>query len=136
MGTHDPRQVIEDLRNHLAAYDRRLSFLFGAGTSSAVNIAPTPPAGEKPTYEPLIPGIDGLTEICCTDICDMGSDETAAWDTLIKQCEENGKNKNVETILSMVRMKIDAIGEGETLLGFDREKLCCIESAICSTIAK
>ncbi len=40
MITHDPRQVSEDLRNHLAMHDRRLSFLFGAGTSSAVNIAP------------------------------------------------------------------------------------------------
>jgi len=31
VNTHDPRQVIEDLRNHLAAHDRRLAFLFVGG---------------------------------------------------------------------------------------------------------
>lgn len=45
--THDPRQVIEDLRNHLAPHDRCVVFLFGAGTPSAINIAPHPPRGEK-----------------------------------------------------------------------------------------
>ncbi len=69
MSNHDPRQVAENLRGHLAPHDRRLSFLFGAGTSSAVNIAPESPAGETPKYEPLIPGIDGLTEACSAAVC-------------------------------------------------------------------
>lgn len=136
MITHDPRQVAEDLRNHLAMHDRRLFFLFGAGTSSAVNIASDPPAGKKPKHEPLIPGIDGLTELCREAVCDLSKDHKKAWDTLIKQCKNDGRRVNVEDMLSKVRMKIDAIGEGETLVGLDRAKLIDLENKICTTIAK
>ncbi len=136
MFTHDPRQVAEDLRSHLAMHDRRLCFLFGAGTSSAVNIAPDPPAGEKPVYEPLIPGIDGLTEFCRKAVCELGEEHTIAWDTLLKQCEKDERRANVEDILSKVRIKIDAIGDGETLVGLDRAKLIDLEVKICATIAK
>jgi len=136
MITHDPRQVAEDLRNHLAMHDRRLFFLFGAGTSSAVNVAPDPPAGEKPKYEPLIPGIDGLTKLCREAVCDLSTDHEKAWDKLVKQCKKDGRRVNVEDILSNVRMKIDAIGENETLVGLDRGKLIDFENKICTTIAK
>ncbi len=136
MSTHDPRQVIEDLRNHLAMHDRRLSFLFGAGTSSAVNVASDPPEGEKPKHKPLIPGIDGLTDICFTAVRQMGEEQAAAWDKLVSQCKKDGRPANVEDILSKVRMKIDAIGEGETLVGLDRDKLKGIENTICAAIAK
>jgi hypothetical protein len=136
MSTHDPRQVIEDVRNHLAAHDRRLAFLFGAGTSSAVNVAPAPSAGEKPRHEPLIPGSDGLTKICGTAVSAMGDTETSAWKTLVTQCEEAGRPANVENVLSNVRMKIDAIGEGESLLGLERKQLCEIERTICHAIAR
>ena len=136
MSTHDPRQVIEDLRNHLAMHDRRLSFLFGAGTSSAVNIAPAPPVGEKTKHVPLIPGIDGLTEFCRKAVSDLGKDQTNAWDTLVSQCKKDGRPANVEDLLSKVRMKIDAIGEGETLVGLDQDRLIGLENTICATIAK
>lgn len=136
MSNHDPRQVIEDVRNHLAAHDRRLAFLFGAGTSSAVNIAPAPSAGEKRKHEPLIPGIEGLTEICGKAVGAMGDTQGAAWKTLVKQCEQAGRPFNVENILSNVRMKIDAISEGESLLGLDRKRLCKIERTICAAIAR
>lgn len=136
MRTHDPRQVAEDLRNHLATHDRRLSFLFGAGTSSAVNIAPDPPPGQKPRYEPLIPGIAGLTDLCGKAVCDLGKDQTTAWDVLATQCEKDGHSANIEDILSNVRTKMDAIGEGETLVGLDREDLVVLENKICATIAR
>lgn len=136
MSTHDPRQVIEDVRNHLATHDRRISFLFGAGTSSAVNVAPIPPIGEKPKHDPLIPGIDGLTEVCRASVGDIGKNQAAAWEMLVDQCKKDGRPANVENVLSKVRMKIDAIGQGETLVGLDRKNLCGIESTICATIAK
>ena len=138
MITHDPRQVIEDLRNHLAMHDRRLCFLFGAGTSSAVDIAPAPKAGEKPKHKPLIPGIDGLTEFCHKAIRDLGEVQEKAWGMLVSQCKckKDGRPVNVEDVLSNVRTKIDAIGEGETLVGLDRKKLVDLENSICATIAK
>lgn len=136
MATHDPRQVIEDLRNHLAMHDRRLCFLFGAGTSSAVNIAPNPLPGQKPAYLPLIPGIEGLTKLCMDAVCGIGKDQETAWCKLVSQCNNDGCLTNVEDMLSRVRIKIDAIGEGEILVGLDRTKLIEVENTICSAIAK
>jgi hypothetical protein len=128
--------VIEDVRSHLAAHDRRLAFLCGAGTSSAVNIEPPPPAGEKPKHRPLIPGIAGLTDVCETAVCAMGPPHDAAWKSLLKQCEQDGYPRNVENVLSRVRMKIDAVGEGETLVGLNRHQLSELEKTICGAIAK
>ena len=136
MHTHDPRQVIEDVRDHLAAHDRRLAFLFGAGTSSAVNVAPVPAAGSKPTFEPLIPGIDGLTENCRTEVCNLGESQATAWATLMQQCDQEGRAANIENVLSMVRTKIDAVGHAETLVGLTRNQLQDVESRICAAIAK
>lgn len=136
MSIHDPRQVIEDVRSHLAAHDRRLAFLLGAGTSSSVNIAPAPAAGQKPKHEPLIPGVESLTDVCSKAVREMGQPQAKAWDALVKQCKEDGRLANVENVLSKVRMKIDAIGDGETLLGLDRKKLSDIERMICAAIAK
>jgi hypothetical protein len=134
--THDPRQVIEDLRNHLAAHDRRLTFLFGAGTSSAVNIAPAPLAGQRRAYQPLIPGNEGLTQICGAAVDGMGDLQAAAWKTLANQCEQAGDLVNVESMLSRVRLKMEAIAEGELLAGLSRDQLRAIEKTICGAIAK
>lgn len=136
MSVHDPRQVVEDLRSHLAAGDRRLAFLFGAGTSSAVNIAPLPVAGELPTHEPLIPGVVALTAKCKTDVCAHGAPYAAAWASLEAQCAAGGGPANVEGILSKLRLKIEAVGVGEVLSGLTREQLVEVESTVCATIAR
>lgn len=136
MITHDPRQAIEDLRNHLAAHDRHLVFLFGAGTSSAINIAPPPGAGQKLKHEPLIPGIDGLTNICAKAVSALGEKQATAWKTLDNQCTQAKLVPNVENVLSSVRLKIDAVGEGESLLGLDREQLSEIERTIRAAVGK
>jgi len=76
-----------------------------------------------------------LTKVCGTVVSEMGETHGAAWTILAEQCKQDGRAANVENVLSKVRMKIDAIGAGETLVGLDREQLCAIERAICSTIA-
>jgi hypothetical protein len=134
--THDPKQVIEDLRNHLAAHDRRLAFLFGAGTSSAVNIAPPPTGGEKPKYTPLIPTTDGLTKICAGAVAALGEPQASAWKTIVAQCKEARRLPNAENVLSNIRMKIEATVEGDSLVGLSRKDLCKVEKVICSAIAK
>ncbi len=136
MDTHDPRQMIEDLRNHLATHDRGLAFLFGSGTSSSVNISSDTSGRSKPKHEPLIPGIDGLTDGCRVAVCKMGKSQAEAWDMLVKQCKQNGNSINIENVLSKIRVKIDALGDGETLIGLKRKDLSDIESKVCSVIAK
>lgn len=133
---HDPKQMVENLRAYMATHDRQLSFLFGAGTSSSINIAPEAAIGRKPEYQPLIPGIIGLTELCGRAVSALGDEETEAWNILVSQCKSEGKTGNVEDILSKVRIKMDAIGEGERLVGLSAEQLSTVESEICKTIAK
>lgn len=136
MATHDPRRLIEDLRGHLATHDRKLAFLFGAGTSCSINIAPVPPAGQRPEHIPLIPGIDGLTSACCSTVSELGDLQKEAWRKLVQQCDQSGVRPNIENVLSIVRVKIDAVGQGEKLAGLDQDQLRSIENTICATIAK
>ena len=136
MGVHDPMRMIENLRDHLAMHDRHLIFLFGAGTSSSINIAPKPKPSEKPKYKPLIPGIEGLTDICEKAVYKLGEKQKGAWDLLAKQCKRSDCSATIEDMLSRIRMKIDAIGQDEILLGLDLNKLIEIETTICASIAK
>lgn len=136
MSRHDPRQIIENLRAHLATHDRHLSFLFGAGTSSSINVVADGKIGDKPKHQPLIPGIIGLTELCAQAVSALGDAETDAWKILISQCKSEGRPGNVEDILSKVRTKMDAIGEGEKLVGLSADQLGRVEHVICTTIAK
>jgi len=134
--THDPQKVIEELRDNLASHDRQTYFLFGAGTSSSINIAPEPKPGEKKQYIQLIPSIIPLTEMCLKSVVNLGIEYKTAWELLEKQCDEKRKVKNIENILSLVRTKIDAIGSNEKLLGLDRKGLNKLEGEIRSSIAK
>ena len=127
---HDPKSVIEGLRNHLAAHDRPLAFLFGAGTSSAVNIAPPVLPGEKQGYKPLVPSIEPLTERCKAATVNLGKPFSNAWQLLASEC----RKVNVESILSRLHSKIDAVGKGDKLIGLTKEELECMESNIRKTI--
>ena len=136
MTTHDPLPVIETIRNHLSVHDRRLTFLFGAGTSSAVNVAVPPAAGKSPDHDPLIPGIQLLTKRCGAAVSALGHQHAEAWEALEQQCRDDSQRVTVEQMLSRVRMKIRAVGKGESLVGLTREELLCTEHTICATIAK
>ena len=117
MTTHDPQKIIEDIRNNLASHDRPICFLFGAGTSSSINIAQEPKPNQKKKFIPLIPSIIPLTEECKKAVMKLGENFQEAWELLEAQCADSQKDKNIENILSLIRSKIDAIGPGEKLLG-------------------
>jgi len=131
LSVHDPRTVIENLRNHLAGHDKPLAFLFGAGTSSAVNEkAAAPLPGEKPMHKPLVPSIGPMTELCKAAVGNMDKPFCNAWQLLESEC----RKVNIERILSRLHSKIDAIGT-EKLLGLSKSELEQMESIIRKTIA-
>lgn len=132
--THDPKESVETLRNHLASPDSTLAFLFGAGTSS-INIAPIPKPGEKRGYKPLVPSITPLTERCKAAVANMGAKYKDAWGLLEKQCVENECQPNIENILSRLQSKIDAVGTDEKLLELKKDELISMEVLIRKTIA-
>lgn len=132
---HDPRKIIEILREHLATHDRRLSFLFGAGTSSSVNIAPPPKPGKPLEHAPLVPAMAGLTALCRAAVCELGEDREAAWDLIVKECAAGGRPGNVEGVLSRIRLKLVSAGAGDMPLGLPVESLADMEQVIRRTIA-
>lgn len=135
MDTHDPQKVVEDLRNHLAVHNRPLAFFFGAGTSSAINIAPEAKPGEKRGYVPLVPAIEALTEQCKTTVCGLRKSFEKAWQLIESHCMEDNQVINIENILSKVRSKIDALSSKEELVGLSKDDLLILEKSIRKTIA-
>jgi hypothetical protein len=132
MTTHDPRKVVDTLRDHLASHEKRLSFLFGAGTSAAAQTLPGPDGKTRA----LIPTVVGLTQGCESAVRALGSGQAAAWDLLEAECAAAKTPSNIEAILSRIRMKIDAMDDSDKMLGVNKDTLREIENTIARTIAK
>jgi SIR2-like domain len=137
---HDPRVEVEKIREHLGSHDGRLAFLIGAGTSAAVLDA---------DKKPLIPTVTALSDTCREAVAVLGDEHAEAYDTIRAQCElvlkaaaESAEPPtltrpvNVEDILSAVRTKLSAIGDGDLIAGLDRKKLKAVEAKIRATIAE
>jgi hypothetical protein len=129
---HDPRKVVETLRDHLASHEKRISFLFGAGASAAAQTKPD--AGGK--TRSLIPAVADLTQGCAAAVRALGKGHESAWGLLEAECADAELQSNIEVLLSRIRMKIDAMAEADEMLGAKKAVLREIESAITKTIAK
>jgi hypothetical protein len=130
MAAHDPQRVVELLRDHLAAHDKQLLFLFGAGTSSAVNTAPAPAAGAMPVHLPLIPALDPMTAGCKVAVVALSADHETAWSALEAECTALHLAPHIENMLERIRRKIDAAGAGGQVLGLSTDQLETFERAI------
>jgi hypothetical protein len=129
--SHDPKQTLDELRDHLALQDRPLAFLFGAGTSCAVNIAPTAAPGAPRAFEPLVPDMGKLTGLAKAEVVAKGAAFSEAWQKIEA---EFPFSPNIEHILSCVEAKIEAVGN-DTLVGLSKAQLQETETVIRQTIA-
>jgi hypothetical protein len=128
---HDAQKMLADLRDHLARHDRPLAFFFGAGTSCSVRIPDG--AGSK---KPLIPAVPGLTVTCKQDVVALGAKYADAWTSIETHCTEAKEEPNVENVLSRLRMKLDAVGAGDTLSGLNADELATMEKSVRKAIAR
>ncbi len=126
MKTYDPRAAIELLRNHLATHDVPLCFFLGAGTSCSVRIG----------NDPLIPAVDALTGKCKSAVATLGTEFTKAWESIEEECKANHVLANIESILSRVRVKIDALTPNDKLIGLTKEQFTNLEKCIRENIAQ
>jgi hypothetical protein len=146
MATHDPRKVLETLRNHLTQPEANVAFLFGAGTSCAVRV-PVAVEGEDaqskedvPHTRSLIPNVAELTKICVKEIRKLDPEGEAlrfgtAFDVIELEIRPSDRPTNIEDILSCVRRKMQAIGAGDTLSGLTSADLAQLERTVRETIA-
>jgi hypothetical protein len=149
MTTHDPKKILETLRNHLTQPEVNVAFLLGAGTSCAVRVPVTvtpvggaiasPPAA--PALRALIPNVADLTAICAKEIrrLDPVGDPPRfgnAYDLIEAEAKPSGRLINIEDVLSCVRRKMQAVGTGDTLAGLGLDDLTKLEATIKATIAQ
>ena len=131
--THDVRSLLGGLRDHLAQHDKPIAFLFGAGTSCAVRVQSTEDDGKT---TPLIPDIAGLTKFCKEASVAQGEKFALAWGKIISACEDTKPTPNIEDVLSRLRMMLEAVGQGDTLAGLNKDELSELETTIRQEIAR
>lgn len=128
---HDPQKSLADLRDHLARHDKPIAFLFGAGTSCAVRI----PDGEGGKTKALIPAVVELTELCKKSATDEDVKFGEAWGKIEQYCKASGHDTYIESILSRLRMMINAAGADDKLAGLTRDDVIALEKSVRKTIA-
>jgi hypothetical protein len=127
---HDPQREIEKLREHLASNNKPIAFLFGAGASCAIRVD----GGRA-----LIPAVAELGDQCRLAVTALGENCEQAYACVVAEIESTRADAlaaNIEEVLSAVRRKIDAMGDGDQLCGATRDELCEIEQTIRMAIAK
>lgn len=140
MPEHDPKKVVETLRNHLTHSETNVAFLFGAGTSCAVRV-PVEGGGEGDCKDrSLIPNVTELTGVCAKEIKKLDPEGEApkfapALEAIENEVRPAGRDPNIEDILSGVRRKLEAIGATDRLCGLTREELELVDKTIRRTIA-
>lgn len=139
MTLHDPRKMVETLRNHLTHPDTNVAFLFGAGTSTAVRLEFLNDEGEA-CERALIPTVAELTATCAKaiDKLDPEGEQPVfgpALISIIAEVKPALREANIEDILSGVQRKIEAVGETDLLCGLNKLKLTELSDTIRRTIA-
>jgi hypothetical protein len=141
---HDPRKILESLRNHLTQPEANVVFLLGAGTSCAVRVPVTVEEADSaqgsPKTRALIPNVADLTAICVKEIRKLDPEGEPkrfgpAYDLIELEVRPATRPANIEDILSCVRRKMQAIGKADTLAGLSADELIKMEKTIKATIA-
>ncbi|WP_316395700.1 SIR2 family protein [Bradyrhizobium sp. 33ap4] len=122
---HNPDRFMADLRQILSQGRKRIGLLIGAGAPLSIRVDE---AGKlSPNGQPLIPGVDALTNQVIQSLA--GQDEIAA-DAIRKALPGGG---NIETILSRVRLLQQALGT-TAVNGFDGEGYRTLGTHMCNAI--
>ncbi len=122
-------KTVGDLRDHLARHDKPAAFLFGAGTSCAID-----KVGVLGT--PVVPAVAGLTKICRADVEALGDKFKEGWKHLEENCDQSGLPKNIENLLSRLRLIVAALGKNDVMLGLTKIELSKFEETIRKSIAR
>lgn len=127
---HDPLQCVKQLRQTLAADKLSIGFFLGAGCPCAIRV----PRDGTDGGDPLIPDIDGLTQIVAAEIeCSERHKESFA--RLTKILAEDGyAAPNVERILSCIRSLREAAGNKE-VRGLDAKSLDDLDQEVCRVVS-
>lgn len=117
---HNPDQYMYDFRHLITHSRKKIGILIGAGAPVSINV------GSEKAWESLIPDIKGLTEIVERNLNEI---EKVAFDAIAAEL----KDKNIELILSRVRVLAEVIGQ-TSIHGLDAEGYYGLSVKICKII--
>lgn len=124
---HNPDRFMSDLRQVLSQGRKRIGLLIGAGAPLSMRV------NEKnvldPSGKPLIPGVDDLTALATGGLDEA---QTAAIGVIRANL---GKNANIESILSRIRLMQQALGTAE-VSGLNAEGYRSLGTALCKKIGE
>ncbi len=121
MGTHNPKQVIEQLQVILSNPAKKIGFLFGAGIS----------AKDKKGQDL----IETSQEMIKTVVEQFNGKMKCAIDLIKNEIENSNEKFNIETLLSKVSEKERAVGN-EVLCGLKKDKITELRENIENKIKK
>lgn len=101
--THDPSEYMRGLQQLLVSDKKRIAFLFGAGTSLA----------KKNIKSINVPSIYEMTTRIISKLSIDNSQYKKAFDDFKIEVNDKGDVFTIETLLSLLEMKILVIGNGE-----------------------
>jgi len=134
MQTHDPIRQISFIRQALSQNRKPIGFFIGAGCPLSVRIERD--VDGKTVNEPLIYDVAGLTAIIGDRLKSKETDKPSAWDKIVTVVEEDGgDSKNIELLLSKVRILRSVAGTG-TVRGMLAHELSELDDKICEVISE
>ena len=128
-----PQKLLASLRDHLASPDTPIAFLFGAGTSCAVQV--TDPV-DNTKCQPLIPDVAGLTVLCQATVAAMGTVYAQAWQQITSQTATATRQSNIEDVLSHLHVMSRAVGAHDKLVGLRASQISRLVRTIRKEIAR
>ncbi len=117
---HNPDQYMFDFRQIITNGRKKIGLLVGAGAPVSINV------GTDISYKPLIPNIEGLTNLVRES---LQENEKTAYISLEKQIN----SPNIELVLSRIRGLSEVIGSTE-VCGLDGQGYKALSKSICAAI--
>jgi hypothetical protein len=134
MQPHDPIRQISFIQQSLSQNRKPVGFFIGAGCPLSVRVERM--VDGKPVNEPLIPDVAGLTTIIGDRLKSDDKGKPSAWDKVVKVIEEDGgDDKNIELLLSKIRVLRSVAGTG-TVRGMLANELSDLDDRICDVISE
>lgn len=125
---HDPIRQANYLRQSLATDKMRIGLFLGAGCPVSIKI------DENGKKMPLIPDINGLTQIICNKMEDCKGCEKS-FSAILAHFKKDGKpNPTIEDILSHIR-SLEQVAGIEAVRGLKADELNTLDQKICQEIS-
>lgn len=135
MQSHDPIRQISFIQQALSQNRKHLGFFIGAGCPLSIRINEREENGIAKS-DPLIWDVAGLTNIISARLTSNNKTTPTAWDKIVRIVEDDGGDgKNIELLLSKIRVLSSIVGTG-IARGMVAKELSDLDDEVCQVISE